>query len=264
VKGDILGKNMSDKFSNFDACQKRFYQPDNIFLRGLMSQFWELWKAKLAEFETWRDEERSVAILIYWDFLREQFVKEIPKSEREYLLDIGSGTGVSIVSLAKNTKCIGIGLDPIQSSLRILKRRGKKENVIVHAIRAIGENVPIKSKSIETVIITGTLDHVLDANQVMQESKRVLKEDCSLFIQQGIVERRTVNHSDRTHLKEFTGEEICGLLKENDFIIKKIKIFYRISKLLPFLRILMFIPRLYNLVGKLVGSQAIMFIETTV
>lgn len=97
---------------------------------------------------------------------------------------------------------------------------------------------------------------MLDANQVMKESKRVLKEDSSLFIQQGIMERRTVNHSDRTHLKEFTGDEICGLLKENNFRIKKVKIFYTISKLLPFLRTSMFIPRLYNLVGNwLVAMQ---------
>ena len=97
---------MSDKFSNFDACQKLFYQPDSIFLRRLMSRFLELWKAKFAEFETRRDEKRSIAILIYWDFLREQFAKEIPKSERKYLLDVGSSTGVSIVSLAKNIKCV--------------------------------------------------------------------------------------------------------------------------------------------------------------
>jgi len=229
-----------------------------------MSQLWELWKVKLAEFERWRGEERSAAVLIYWDFLREQFVKGIPKFEHEYLLDIGSGTGVSLVSLAKNKKCVGIGLDPIQSSLRILKGRGKQENVIIHAVRATGENVPIKSKSIKTIIVTEVLDHVSDANQVMQECRRVLKKDGSLFIQQGIMERRTDNYSSRTHLKEFTGKEICGLLKENNFITKKIKVFYRISKLLPFLRILMFTPRLYNLVGKLVGSPVIMFIETSV
>lgn len=93
MKGDILGKNMSDKSSNFDACQKLFYQPDNIFLRGLMSQFWEVWKAKLAEFETWRGEERSIAILIYWDFSREQLLRRYLKSERKYLSDVRSGTG---------------------------------------------------------------------------------------------------------------------------------------------------------------------------
>ena len=88
------------------------------------------------------------------------------------LLDIGCGAGVGtkIVSSAVHTNLV-VGIDLSETSLQKASFRG------VYGVQADFDSsaLPIRSESIDVVILDEVIEHVKNTDQVLDESHRVLK-----------------------------------------------------------------------------------------
>ena len=85
------------------------------------------------------------------------------------VLDIGCGINPKLNYFDKeiNKEVNFIGLDPLL---------GSKEREFCF-LRGIGEYLPFLDKTIDQIIIAGTLDHFINPLLVLKEAKRVLKKD---------------------------------------------------------------------------------------
>ena len=85
------------------------------------------------------------------------------------VLEIGVGTGFFASKLG-----VDIGIDPALSMIVKARSRG------VDVVQALGEYLPIRSRSISTVLLIVTLCFLEDAVAVLKEVARVLKPDGSV------------------------------------------------------------------------------------
>lgn len=135
------------------------------------------------------------------------------------VVEIGCGP-IGFVS-DTSTSC-GIGIDPLMS--QFIKTASKLEKN--YYIQGIGENVPIKTDSIDVVICHNVLDHVSHPAKVIAEIRRILKKDGLLLIQidientifkiiRNFAEFIKAKNRDMPHPHSFTIREIIELLDSN-------------------------------------------------
>ena len=85
------------------------------------------------------------------------------------VVDVGCGDGRY---LARIKDCVGI-----EPCLDFFK---KKEPCV--RVRAVGEAIPLRSRSSSLVLIIEVIEHVKDVSRVLAETKRVLRQDGYLFV----------------------------------------------------------------------------------
>jgi ubiquinone/menaquinone biosynthesis C-methylase UbiE len=169
------------------------------------------------EYDLWYEENRFV----YLSEL-EVLKKVVPKKGKG--LEIGVGTGRFAQPLG-----VSYGIDPSEKMLEIARRRGIKTFV------GKGENLPFDDDEFDFVLIVITLCFVDNPEQVISESRRVLKDDGRLII--GIVdkdshlgkfylEKKKEGHRFYKEANFFSAKEIMELLKKYNF--KKIVTFQTI------------------------------------
>src|SRR3989339_1945374 len=139
--------------------------------------------------------------------------KAVPKKGKG--LEIGVGTGRFAESLG-----ISVGIDPSVKMLEIAKTRGVKTYL------GKGENLPFKDSEYDFVLVMITLCFVDNPDQVIKESRRVLKYNGKLII--GIVDRdghlgkiyqkkKRQKHMFYKEVKFFSTSEVIKLLKKYNF-----------------------------------------------
>jgi ubiquinone/menaquinone biosynthesis C-methylase UbiE len=169
------------------------------------------------EYDLWYEENRFV----YLSEL-EVLKKVVPRKGKG--LEIGVGTGRFAQPLG-----VSYGIDPSEKMLEIARRRGIKTFV------GKGENLPFDDDEFDFVLIVITLCFVDNPEQVISESRRVLKDDGRLII--GIVdkdshlgkfylEKKKEGHRFYKEANFFSAKEIMELLKKYNF--KKIVTFQTI------------------------------------
>ncbi|MEA3346482.1 MAG: methyltransferase domain-containing protein [Candidatus Auribacterota bacterium] len=136
--------------------------------------------------------------------------KVLPKRGKG--LEIGVGTGRFAYALGITT-----GIDSSKNMIEIAKKRG------VDARLGFGEHLPFKSSSFDYVAIIITLCFVKNPQQVLKESRRVLKENGKVII--GIVDKD--NFLGKFYQKKksifykqanfLSVKEVADLLKEAGF-----------------------------------------------
>jgi 2-polyprenyl-3-methyl-5-hydroxy-6-metoxy-1,4-benzoquinol methylase len=92
----------------------------------------------------------------------------LDKINGKTILDVGCGPGILTISL-KFGGAQTIGIDIAKSKLRKLKR-------IIDLALAAGECFPFKDRSMDIVVCTEVLEHVLYPERVIQEILRVTKD----------------------------------------------------------------------------------------
>ncbi|KFM14543.1 ubiquinone-menaquinone biosynthesis methyltransferase protein [Marine Group I thaumarchaeote SCGC RSA3] len=96
------------------------------------------------------------------------------------VLDVGCGPTLPAY-LKNNDKIqLGIGLDPLIST----KNYQNEKNIDL--IQGIGEFLPFKNEIFDFVSFCTSFDHVVNPNFVLNESKRVLKENGTIIFLNGI------------------------------------------------------------------------------
>jgi ubiquinone/menaquinone biosynthesis C-methylase UbiE len=156
------------------------------------------------------------------------------------VVEIGCGpAGISTVLNAT----VKIGLDPLASTYRREFRTDMDE---CQYLTARGEDVPIRDNSADVIFCVNVLDHVMDPNSVLRETKRILRTDgiliLGLTVQSevvktiGSIKQATAWYSpvsktikglkDSTwrkvaHPHEFEDQEISKMVTDFGFIIER-------------------------------------------
>lgn len=155
---------------------------------------WEPWRDAMAEFLHWRDRvwsdpaeatqraERALA-------MHERFIAfcELPQGSFE-CIDIGCGSG-HLADLLGD-ECDYVGIDPLPAGRAPggeLPEHMPRPSRSATFIQGVGEKLPFVSNCFDVALLTGTLDHCRDPEQVLVEASRVLRPGATLAVLQGIV-----------------------------------------------------------------------------
>jgi len=139
--------------------------------------------------------------------------KVVPKKGRGLEIGVGTGRFAGVFG-------VSVGIDPSESMLQIARKRK------INTITAVGENLPFGNNEFDFVLMVITLAFLKDANQVITESGRVLKNNGKLII--GFVDRESElgkSYKIRKGKKKkfyaqanfYSPEEVIELLKKHDF-----------------------------------------------
>ena len=148
-------------------------------------------------------------------------------SEGDILLDVGCETGDYIIALSKNNRmCLGI--DPLyEVSLLKAQQKTKDENVNIHLIRGVSEDLPFEDEKFDMILHFSTLQHVDNQHKTLSEIKRVLKGNGHLLVCVPMI--RNIFTSFRNPKKPeyvtkvFDLRERKKVLTENGFEIQKMR-----------------------------------------
>lgn len=106
----------------------------------------------------------------------------LPKVKDKVVLDLGCETGKFMQKFYKETTKY-YGLDLSNEQLNIAKEKVKSNNI--EFICCSAENIPLLDNSVDVIISTWVLGTILEIdrrNKVLDEMKRVLKEDGSIYL----------------------------------------------------------------------------------
>ena len=109
----------------------------------------------------------------------------IPGRNREPWLDIGTGTGDLAVVAAEQGETV-VGIDIAMRWLVVARRRAELAGVLVDFVCCNAEHLPFDDATFSRAAALGAIEHVTDAEQVLRETRRVLRPG-------GDVHLRTVN-----------------------------------------------------------------------
>jgi len=160
------------------------------------------------EYDNWYEENK----LAYLSEL--EVLKKVVPAKGE-CLEIGVGTGRFAQPLGIKT-----GIDPSSRMLKIAKTRGIKTYL------GVGENLPFSDKEFDFVLIVITICFVQNPEQVIKESRRVLKDNGKLII--GIIdknsylgkfyqEKKLQGHRFYKEANFYSTEEVVEILKKYNF-----------------------------------------------
>ena len=143
---------------------------------------------------------------------------------RIFMLDIGCGYGYFLrICFAYGFKCAGIDIS--KYALERLK------NTLIDVILADAQSgFPLKSNSIDVVVMLEVIEHLEKPTKVAKEISRVLKTNGILYIttpNRNALGRLMLRHKwygflDKTHRMLFTPSSLCSLIEKEGFNIIKI------------------------------------------
>jgi ubiquinone/menaquinone biosynthesis C-methylase UbiE len=97
----------------------------------------------------------------------------------EYVLDVGTGTGIVARHVASlvgpNGKVIGLDLNP--NMLKVARAKAKQEDLNIEWHRGQAESLPFPDKSFDLVLCQFALMFFEDRNAALAQMQRVLKDD---------------------------------------------------------------------------------------
>jgi ubiquinone/menaquinone biosynthesis C-methylase UbiE len=130
--------------------------------------FWENdWKGDLD-----KNEELSKK---YWDFHVNILNKHVEISDNTKILEIGGAVTPMVNFIEKGEK---YSLDPLMDYFK--EKFDLKKGI--NYITAKGEDIPFEDKTFDIVLITNVIDHVHNYKDVLNEIKRVLKDDGLVYL----------------------------------------------------------------------------------
>jgi SAM-dependent methyltransferase len=146
-------------------------------------------------------------------------------SRGDRVLDIGCAQGYALVGLAKKG-CTAFGIDVIPELVQRAQRNIVEANVTAFPILASGEALPFVDGAFDAVICIEVLEHIPDAEIVLTEIRRVLKQGGRLCLAVptwyteklfGQLDKNFAAYSG--HVRIFRRREITSLLARYGFQI---------------------------------------------
>lgn len=111
--------------------------------------------------------------------LRRRAIRRLESSRRDWVLDSGSGPGISSRMLLQDGFEKVVGIDP---SKKLLKSTKMVLGLNFYPIQAVAENVPLRSSSVSGTITCFSLRDVRDKTKSVSEFARVVKPEGFLEI----------------------------------------------------------------------------------
>jgi ubiquinone/menaquinone biosynthesis C-methylase UbiE len=152
------------------------------------------------------------------------------------ILDIGCGTGASVIDLkkifGKNAEIIGVDILPIQ--IDVAKQRIKEYGVWAELHLFDGKSLPFMDEAVDIVYTNDVLGHVNDVKLWLQEIFRVLKPGGALamfaeskpgrhaYIRKYLLKNGlNIDPYARFHISLYSKDELIELIENSGFSIKK-------------------------------------------
>jgi SAM-dependent methyltransferase len=125
---------------------------------------------------------------------------------RGRVVDAGSGEGYGSALLARRAGAVGLDLDPAVVAHASRRYRG------VPFVRADLCHLPLADGSADAVVAVQVLEHLHCADGFVEGSRRALVPGGALVV--STPNGRTFPLGNPSHVHEYTGEELEGLLRE--------------------------------------------------
>lgn len=122
--------------------------------------------------------EKVEAFHWWWEGRRELIKFLMPEKNSLRILEVGCGTGETLAYIKKiraKAEVFGVDFDP--SAVIFSKKRG-----MAQVLKADAARLPFKNKTFDVVLFLDVLEHIQEQEQVIQESRRVLKEGGRIII----------------------------------------------------------------------------------
>lgn len=164
---------------------------------------------------------------------RETVISLLKPSPGELILDIGTGTGIYLMEIAKYGATV-VGLD---ISIRMLKILSKKlgedgEQVRISLVLADAENLPFREQTFHKILNNTTLEFLPSPERALSEAHRTLISGGSLII--GVLAstslwalerrlRRVQAENVYSYAKFYSLRKLRSLLKVSGFAVKEAK-----------------------------------------
>jgi len=172
------------------------------------------------------DPSITPTIIHEWKYLDQLISQHVLQRANSVLSIGGGGTSRTAEYISSNTKLFAI----VNTGEWDLKNAQlPKSKITSYLIRAIGEDLPILNSQFDAIEIPATLDHVINAKQVIEESFRVLNSSGMIGITLGNSDswyRKAVqflrisiaSDHDHHHNFHFTVKDVELLLSNAGFI----------------------------------------------
>ena len=109
----------------------------------------------------------------------------IPQA-RGCVLEIGIGSGLNFPFYSPAVERI-VGLDPSRELLRRAAARSSGGSLPIHLVQGSAEAIPLRSATMDTVVVTWGLCSIPDVRRALSEMRRVLRpEGQLLFVEHGL------------------------------------------------------------------------------
>jgi ubiquinone/menaquinone biosynthesis C-methylase UbiE len=183
---------------------------------------WKDWGDALTTFQDWLEIQHNPLIRSWWRYLQNLFVNEasmLLKTE-DVCIDVGCGHGGALTSIVKNVYCQGIGLDPMSSSLKNLKKslRNTRLSDKIDLVQGVAEFLPFREDCTNLSMMSGSLDHVNNTNKTIAEFERIIAHRGYLLIQETVLLSKRAGFFDNTHNRQFTSKSIKSMFPDFETI----------------------------------------------
>jgi len=151
------------------------------------------------------------------------------------VLEVGLGTGLNLPFYDASKVNKVWGLDPSSEMIGRAKEKARSVNFEVEFICSLGEEIPLESNTVDTVVVTYTLCTIIDVGRAIKEMARVLNPTGQLiFCEHGVapdVNVRRFQNCINPVWKRIGGgchlnREIPELIEHGGFRIKELKTMY--------------------------------------
>src|SRR5699024_690901 len=117
------------------------------------------------------------------EFPAENIVSLMNIQQGDIVADFGAGNGYFTIPIAKATKDKIYAIDAEPKMLELLKERAEEEGIqTIEQVHAGVDDTPIADAAVDKVLISRTIHHAPSVAGALQEMKRILQPDGTLYI----------------------------------------------------------------------------------
>ena len=154
---------------------------NNTTKGNVRNRLW--WEQMPMTYKHWEGENRELDSLEDFKFAEETLFSNSPFLREEYdfsvyagkkVLDLGCGTGVLSVVLARNGADV-TAIDLTENATKMTQRNASLHNLNIRVIRADAERLALANESFDYVLSWGVLHHTENSEQAFSEVSRILK-----------------------------------------------------------------------------------------
>lgn len=140
-------------------------------------------QAQAAELKWWQEWRRlpfyrNHSFPEYWTTVLTDLMGDMESVTPEVIVEVGCGPHGVVRYLFKKSR-LKLGIDPL---IRKFQDSPRPDAQTAYAA-GVGENIPIRDNSVDLVLCINVLDHVMDADQILGEIRRILKPGGKLVLE---------------------------------------------------------------------------------
>ncbi|POP54606.1 class I SAM-dependent methyltransferase [Zhongshania marina] len=121
--------------------------------------------------------------------------KKVVPLARGVVLEVGMGSGINLALYEPDNIDFVWGLEPSEGMRKKAQRNLDKSSIEVKWLDLRGEDIPLDSNSVDTVLLTYTLCTIPDWQRALEQMHRVLKPNGKLlFCEHGLAETSAVQN----------------------------------------------------------------------